>query len=120
LRHDELDAGQKVGQHGPSGKAGNNAGHASRGEQGHAQLAHPVEGHQRKADGDEGNHYVEHAHQNPNLRDVFPGKQIVSDVNAEAEQIKIRRDMKCGRRGPAEQAVGALSLFNELTAFCAI
>ena len=106
LCHRELYAGEKIAQHRPRRKAGNDAGDAGRREQRHAELAHRIERHQREADGHQEDRHLEHAQQDADLRDVLARQEVVLDVEPEPQQIEIRRDLERGHRGPAQQADG--------------
>jgi hypothetical protein len=106
LRHGELDAGEEIAQHRPGREPGDDAGDAGRGEQSDAVLAHGVKRHQGQADGDEHDHHVQYALENPDLSNVFAREQIVLDVRPKLQKVYVGRNVQYRQRYPPEQADG--------------
>ena len=106
LGNGELNAGDEIAQNRLRGKTEDHTGSARRGEQADAVLAYRVKGHQREAERQKDDHGVEHAHHDAYLRDVLARQEIVFNVDAEIEQIKIGGDLQNRQCDPAEHADG--------------
>src|SRR5262249_33767096 len=89
LRDRKLHAGKEVAQHRPCCQSGDNAGNARGGKQRNAVLPNGVESQQRKSDGHQHDHHLEHPLQHANLGDVLACQQVVRNVEPKAPEIEI-------------------------------
>jgi hypothetical protein len=66
-------------------------------------LAHFLEGHQRRAGGQEHQHAIDRAQEHTHLRVVLAREQIVVDVEPVAAQVDIGGDVQRRDGGPADE-----------------
>ena len=118
LRQRQLQSGNQIAEHRPRGDAGDDADHASRGQQAGADLARTGKSHQHQRHPGDQNHEAHGARDEPRLRVNAPGLKVVFDIERvffdDALRQTAGRALRQPRQtGQQQQPIGVTQRRNE-------